>query len=118
MSTAPQMVFEVQLVFPGEMRWCLSAQGQFESWLHAQAQSGQGTPIERLPALNLELGNPSELQFSWIELPADGAWEAINEAAAIVKEALSLSGLRGARAMRVEATAQNPDMEKSPPLGA
>ncbi len=108
----PRPNFEVKLVIPGEMRWAMRAQGAVEVWIEKTADDPDGPGLDRLPAVGLEMGNPSELQLTWHEIPALGAWEAINEAAEMTRQALG--GLRGAMAMRVEAKVQNPDTP--PPL--
>jgi hypothetical protein len=108
MATAPPIIFEVNFVVPGEMRWCMRAKGMFDDWIHR--------PIDQLPAADLALQTDlCELKLTWIELQATNAWAAIERASEIVAEVVP--ELLRTRALRVDATLQNPDTELRRPVG-
>ena len=114
MATAPPIVFEVNLVVPGEMRWCMRAKGMFDDWIHSDAAAKR--PIDQLPAADLALQTDvCEVKLTWIELQATNAWAAIQRAAEIVEEVLP--ELLRTRALHVDATLQNPDTEQRRPVG-
>jgi hypothetical protein len=114
MAGAPPIVFEVNFTVPGEMRWCMRAKGLFDDWIHSDAASGR--PIDQLPAADLALQTDlCEVKLTWIELQATNAWAAIERASAIVEEVLP--ELLRTRALRVDATLQNPDTELRRPVG-
>jgi hypothetical protein len=114
MASAPPIVFEVNFVVPGEMRWCMRAKGMFDDWIHSDAASGH--PIDQLPAAALALETDlCEVKLTWIELQATNAWAAIQRASEIVNEVLP--ELLRTRALRVDATLQNPDTELRRPVG-
>ena len=115
MASAPPIIFEVNFVVPGEMRWCMRAKGMFDDWIHSDAASPR--PIDQLPAADLALQTDvCELKLTWIELQATNAWAAIQRASEIVEEVLP--ELLRTRALRVDATLQNPDAELRRPLGS
>jgi hypothetical protein len=115
MASAPPIIFEVNFVVPGEMRWCMRAKGLFDDWIHSDASSPR--PIDQLPAADLALeADLCELRLTWIELQAANAWEAIRRASEIVEEVLP--ELLRTRALRVDATLQNPDTELRRPRGS
>ena len=115
MASAPPIVFEVNFTVPGEMRWCMRAKGMFDDWIHSDAAAGR--PIDQLPAADLALQTDAcELKLAWIELQATNAWAAIQRASAIVEEVLP--ELLRTRALRVDATIQNPDTELRRPRGS
>jgi hypothetical protein len=114
MASAPPIIFEVNFVVPGEMRWCMRAKGMFDDWIHSDAASGR--PIDQLPAADLGLQTDvCEVKLTWIELQATNAWAAIQRASEIVEEVLP--ELLRTRALRVDATLQNPDTELRRPVG-
>jgi hypothetical protein len=114
MASAPPIVFAVNFTVPGEMRWCMRAKGMFDDWIHSDAASGR--PIDQLPAADLALQTDlCEVKLTWIELQATNAWAAIQRASAIVEEVLP--ELLRTRALRVDATLQNPDTELRRPVG-
>jgi len=115
MASAPPIVFEVNFVVPGEMRWCMRAKGMFDDWIHSDAASGHA--IDQLPAADLALQTDlCEVKLTWIELQATNAWAAIQRASAIVEEVLP--ELLRTRALRVDATLQNPDTGLRRPVGS
>jgi len=115
MASAPPIIFEVNFVVPGEMRWCMRAKGMFDDWIHSDAASPR--PIDQLPAADLALQTDvCELKLTWVELQATNAWAAIQRASEIVEEVLP--ELLRTRALRVDATLQNPDAELRRPLGS
>jgi hypothetical protein len=114
MVSLPQIVFEVNFVVPGEMRWCMRAKGVFDDWLHSDAASDR--PIDQLPSADLQMATDhAEIKLQWIELGASNAWEAIKRASEIVEEVLP--ELMRTRTLRVDATLQNPDPELRRPVG-
>ena len=114
MASAPPIIFEVNFVVPGEMRWCMRAKGMFDDWIHSDAASQR--PVDQLPAADLALATDiCELRLTWIELQATNAWAAIQRASEIVEEVLP--ELLRTRALRVDAKLQNPDTELRRPLG-
>lgn len=114
MASAPPIIFEVNFVVPGEMRWCMRAKGMFDDWIHSEASSPR--PIDQLPAADLAFESDlCELRLTWIELQAGNAWEAIRRASDIVQEVLP--ELLRTRALRVDAKLQNPDTELRRPRG-
>jgi hypothetical protein len=114
MASAPPIIFEVNFTVPGEMRWCMRAKGLFDDWIHSDAASGR--PIDQLPAADLALQTDvCEVKLTWIELQATNAWTAIQRASEIVEEVLP--ELLRTRALRVDATLQNPDTELRRPIG-
>ncbi len=115
MASAPPIIFEVNFVVPGEMRWCMRAKGMFDDWIHSDAASPR--PIDQLPAADLALQtHVCELKLTWIELQATNAWAAIQRASEIVEEVLP--ELLRTRALRVDATLQSPDTELRRPRGS
>ena len=115
MASAPPIVFEVNFVVPGEMRWCMRAKGMFDDWIHSDGASDR--PIDQLPAADLALQTDlCEVKLTWIELQATNAWAAIQRASEIVEEVLP--ELLRTRALRVDATLQNPDTELRRPVGS
>jgi len=113
-ASAPPILFEVNFVVPGEMRWCMRAKGMFDDWMHSDASGAR--PVDQLPAADLALDSDlCELRLTWIELHAPNAWAAIRGASEIVEEVLP--ELLRTRALRVDATVQNPDGERRRPLG-
>jgi len=115
MASAPPIIFEVNFVVPGEMRWCMRAKGMFDDWIHSDAASGR--PIDQLPAADMALQTDvCEVKLTWIELQATNAWAAIQRASEIVEEVLP--ELLRVRALRVDATLQNPDTELRRPVGS
>jgi hypothetical protein len=115
MASVPPIIFEVNFVVPGEMRWCMRAKGMFDDWIHSDASDAR--PIDQLPAADLALqGDVCELRLTWIELQATNAWAAIRRASEIVEEVLP--ELLRTRALRVDATLQNPDSELRRPRGS
>jgi hypothetical protein len=115
MASAPPIIFEVNFVVPGEMRWCMRAKGLFDDWIHSDAATGR--PIDQLPAADLALQTDlCEVKLTWIELQATNAWAAIQRASEIVEEVLP--ELLRTRALRVDATLQNPDTELRRPVGS
>jgi hypothetical protein len=114
MASAPPIIFEVNFVVPGEMRWCMRAKGIFDDWIHSDAATGR--PIDQLPAADLALQTDvCELKLTWIELQATNAWGAIQRAGEIVEEVVP--ELLRTRALRVDARLQNPDTELRRPAG-
>jgi hypothetical protein len=117
MASGPPIIFEVSLTVPGEMRWCMRAKGAFDDWIHNEAESAQPRPIAELPAADLEMRvDHCELSLTWIELPADNAWHAIQRASEVVEQVLP--ELLRTRALRAAATMQNPDADLRRPVGA
>ena len=115
MASAPPIIFEVNFVVPGEMRWCMRAKGMFDDWIHSDAASDH--PIDQLPAADLTLQTDvCEVKLTWIELQATNAWAAIQRASEIVEEVLP--ELLRTRALRVDAALQNPDTELRRPVGS
>ena len=115
MASAPPIIFEVNFVVPGEMRWCMRAKGMFDDWIHSDAAAGR--PIDQLPAADLALQTDAcELKLAWIELQATNAWAAIQRAAEIVEEVLP--ELLRTRALRVDAKLQTRDAEQRRPVGS
>jgi hypothetical protein len=116
MAQPPPIIFEVNITVPGEMRWCMRAKGAFEDWIHADAASESPRPISELPAADLAMQiDLCEIKLTWIELPADNAWHAVQRAAEVVEQVLP--ELLRTRALRVDATLQNPDTEQRRPVG-
>lgn len=114
MASAPPIIFEVNFVVPGEMRWCMRAKGMFDDWIVSDASSAH--PVDQLPAADLAYETDvCELRLHWIELQATNAWAAIRRASEIVEEVLP--ELLRTRALRVDATIQNPDTEPRRPRG-
>jgi hypothetical protein len=115
MASAPPIIFEVNFVVPGEMRWCMRAKGMFDDWIVSDASSEH--PIDQLPAADLDLQpDVCELRLHWIELQATNAWAAIRRASEIVEEVLP--ELLRTRALRVDARLQTPDAEQRRPVGS
>jgi hypothetical protein len=116
MASPPPIIFEVNFTVPGEMRWCMRAKGAFDDWIHTDADAEQPHPIAELPAADLEMKlDHCEISLTWIELPADNAWHAIQRAAGVVE--LVLPELLRTRALRTRATMQNPDPDVRRPAG-
>ncbi len=114
MASAPPIIFEVEFVIPGEMRWCMRAKGMFDDWIHSDAAGDH--PIDQLPAADLALESDiCELRLHWIELQATNAWAAIRRASEIVEQVLP-EVLR-TRALRIDSQLQTPDTERRRPLG-
>ena len=114
MASVPPIIFEVNFVVPGEMRWCMRAKGMFDDWIHSEAATSRS--IDQLPAADLALESDlCEVRLTWIELQAPNAWAAIRRATEIVEEVLP--ELLRTRALRVDATVQNPDTEQRRPRG-
>jgi hypothetical protein len=114
MASAPPIIFEVEFVIPGEMRWCMRAKGMFDDWIHSDAAGDH--PIDQLPAADLALESDiCELRLHWIELQATNAWAAIRRASEIVEQVLP-EVLR-TRALRIDSKLQTPDTERRRPLG-
>ena len=115
MASMPPIVFEVNFVVPGELRWCMRAKGLFDDWIHSDGASER--PIDQLPAAGLAPQGPDvcELKLTWIELQATNAWAAIQRASDIVEEVLP--ELLRTRALRVDAKLQSPDSEGRRPVG-
>jgi hypothetical protein len=117
MASAPPIIFEVTFTVPGEMRWCMRAKGAFDDWIHTEADSGEPRPIAELPAADLAMQvDHCELTLTWIELPADNAWHAIQRASEIIAQVLP--ELLRTRALRTGATMQNPDADLRRPVGS
>jgi hypothetical protein len=77
MSSPPAVIFEVTFTVPQEMRWCMRAKGAFDDWIHSEAASAD-RPIAELPAADLTMHTDHcELSLTWIELPANNAWHAL-----------------------------------------
>jgi hypothetical protein len=116
MASVPPIIFEVNFVVPGEMRWCMRAKGAFDDWILTEAESAEPRPIAELPAADLEMQiDRCELKLSWVELPADNAWHAIQRAAEVVEQVLP--ELLRTRAVRTDATMANPDADLRRPAG-
>ncbi|MDX6721126.1 MAG: hypothetical protein QOJ63_3380 [Solirubrobacteraceae bacterium] len=116
MADVPPIVFEVNFTVPGEMRWCMRAKGAFDDWIHTEGGSAEPRPIAELPAADLAMQiDHCELTLTWIELPASNAWHAVQRASEIVEQVLP--ELLRTRALRVDATMQNPDADMRRPLG-
>lgn len=116
MESPPPIIFEVNFTVPGEMRWCMRAKGAFDDWIHSEAESAD-RPISELPAADLAMQTDHcELTLSWIELPADNAWHAARRASEIIEQVLP--ELLRTRALRVDATMQNPDADLRRPVGS
>ena len=114
MASAPPIIFEVNFVVPGEMRWCMRAKGMFDDWIHSDAASGR--PIDQLPAADMALQTDvCEVKLTWIELQATNAWAAIQRASEIVEEVLP--ELLRVRALRIDATLQSADLDLRRPVG-
>ena len=117
MAEAPPIIFEVNFTVPGEMRWCMRAKGAFDDWIHTDAETESPRPISELPAAGLAMQiDHCELKLTWIELPADNAWHAVRRASEVVEQVLP--ELLRTRALRVDATMQNPDADVRRPVGA
>jgi hypothetical protein len=118
MASVPTPIFEVTIVVPGEMRWCMRAKGMFDDWLHSEAESGKPRSIDQLPAADMEMLSTDvcELKLAWIELPADNSWDAVKRATVIVEEVLP--ELLRTRRIRVESKLQDPDADSRRPVGA
>jgi hypothetical protein len=115
MASPPPIIFEVNFTVPQEMRWCMRAKGAFDDWIHSEAESAD-RPIAELPAADLAMRTDHcELKLTWIELPADSAWHALRRAAEIIEQVLP--ELLRTRALRADATMQNPDPDKRRPVG-
>jgi hypothetical protein len=115
MASAPPIIFEVNFVVPGEMRWCMRAKGAFDDWIVSDASGSH--PIDQLPAADLQLQTDlCELHLHWIELQATNAWAAIRRASEIVEEVLP--ELLRTRALRVDAKLQTRDAEQRRPVGS
>ncbi|MDX6721562.1 MAG: hypothetical protein QOJ63_3816 [Solirubrobacteraceae bacterium] len=116
MASVPPIIFEVNFTVPGEMRWCMRAKGAFDDWIHTEGGSEEPRPIAELPAADLAMQTDHcDLTLTWIELPANNAWHAVQRASEIVEEVLP--ELLRTRALRVDATMQNPDADLRRPLG-
>ena len=116
MAQPPPIIFEVNITVPGEMRWCMRAKGAFEDWIHADAASESPRPISELPAADLAMQiDLCEIKLTWIELPADNAWHAVQRAAEVVEQVLP--ELLRTRALRVDATMQTTDADLRRPVG-
>src|SRR3954452_18593910 len=114
MASAPPIIFLVNLVVPGEMRWCMRAKGMFDDWIHSDAAASRS--IDQLPAADLAFETDlCEVRLTWIELQAPNAWAAIRRATAIVEEVLP--ELPRTRPLRSDATIQNPASELRRPRG-
>jgi hypothetical protein len=116
MSSPPPVIFEVTFTVPQEMRWCMRAKGAFDDWIHSEAASAD-RPIAELPAADLAMHTDHcELSLTWIELPANNAWHALQKAAVIIEQVLP--ELLRVRALRTAATMQNPDPDQRRPVGS
>ena len=74
-------------------------------------------PIAELPAADLAMHTDHcELSLTWIELPANNAWHALQKAAVIIEQVLP--ELLRVRALRTAATMQNPDPDLRRPVGS
>jgi hypothetical protein len=117
MAEPPPIIFEVNFTVPGEMRWCMRAKGAFDDWIHADAESDHPRPISELPAADLAMQlDHCEIKLTWIELPGDNAWHAIGRASDVVQQVLP--ELLRSRALRIDATMQNPDADLRRPVGS
>lgn len=115
-ATPPPIIFEVTFTVAQEMRWCMRAKGAFDDWIHSEAASGD-RPIAELPAADLAMQTDfCELSLTWIELPANNAWHAMQCATVIIEQVLP--ELLRTRALRASARMQNPDPDLRRPLGA
>ena len=116
MSTPPAVIFEVSFTVPQEMRWCMRAKGAFDDWIHSETASAD-RPIAELPAADLAMHTDHcELSLTWIELPANNAWHAMQKAAVIIEQVLP--ELLRVRALRTAAAMQNPDPDLRRPVGS
>jgi len=117
-AVAPPIIFEVSIAVPGEMRWCMRAKGVFDDWLNQEAEAEQQRPISELPAADMEMLSTDvcELKLTWIELPADNAWDAVKRATAIVEQVIP--ELLRTRRIRAEAKLQDADADARRPLGS
>jgi len=116
MGTPPPIVFEVSFSVAQEMRWCMRAKGAFDDWIHSASASAD-RPIAELPAADLTMhADHCELSLTWIELPANNAWHAMQKAAVIIEQVLP--ELLRTRVLRTGATMRNPDPDLRRPVGS
>lgn len=116
MESPPPIIFQVTFTVAQEMRWCMRAKGAFDDWIHSEADSAD-RPIAELPAADLVMQTDfCELSLTWIELPANNAWHAMQRATVIIEQVLP--ELLRTRALRVSATMQNPDPDLRRPVGS
>ena len=114
MSAPPPIIFEVTFTVAQELRWCMRAKGAFVDWMHSEAESA-ARPIAELPAADLAMHTDHcDLTLTWIELPADSAWHAMQRAAEIIEQVLP--EILRTRALRAGAMMQNPDPDMRRPL--
>ena len=114
MGTLPPVVFGVNFIVPAEMRWALRAKSVIDDRLMSD-HAGE-RPVGQLPAADLQMQvGMAELKLGWLELEAQNAWEAVQQASKVVAEILP--ELLRTRTLRVDATLQgDPDLRR--PLGA
>jgi hypothetical protein len=113
MALPPAMIFEVCFTVPQEMRWCMRAKGAFDDWILSSAERA----VAELPAADLVMHTDHcELSLTWIELPANNAWHALQKAAVVIEEVLP--ELLRVRSLRTAAKMQNPDPDVRRPVGS
>ena len=70
-----------------------------------------------LPAVGVKRTREvSELRLTWADVPAEGAWQAVEHAVAVARA--GFPELLGVPFMRIEVAKQDPDFERRRPRGA
>lgn len=94
------MDYEIDIAVPGSQAWCKAAYAAIDKWTEGLARSQEAAGLAIMPAYRLVFeGEFSELQLSFAGVPGEGAWQALERAASVVK--LFAPDLLDAPAVRV-----------------
>lgn len=115
MTTLATGIYDVEVVVPCEMTWCISQRDNFEKRM-SQLTADE---LKEMPSASVtDTANDGlALALSWVDVPAENAWSAIAHVAAIM--ATAFPDVYGqAVDLRITSAIQDPDPERRRPVGA
>lgn len=111
-------IYSVVLTVPGDAAWCLDLVENAREWIDKAGPPLYVDDPRMLPAVEATRHDPGVpvVEFRWIEIPADGAWDAMAKAVATIE--IAYPQVVRSPFLTVDAELQDPDAERRRPEGA